>query len=535
MAEKDKFQKNAEQEGTGGTGGTKEPNQSTAEFYSMENAPTIEDSTSGRKEGDHRQEHEDEQAAAAARDGEGSVFQGSSETKVPESSDVGSSLLNPPDPQAGRLGDRVDDLGLRPDYTSPNVFDDAADAGGPGGYAGMGKGLISETDTAGGIAYGAGYDSEEGLKSTGDAPSGDNWLYDLAESFSKAFVPGEGPGPTNEEFQRLEQEESGGKGEDAPPGTAPDTGSKQPAGGEQPTINDYENEDGTTTTVVKNADGTTTVLKGDNQTTLHPDGTVTERNTATGETTKTSPNVGIPDDENEGGGLPPGFIDGDALLPSELRTESILQNMTGAGSKGGEEVNPTPEGGTGQSGGTATDDAFSGLKGQTTQDLIGQPDPDATQHGGKSPGSEPTFGPGQEEINPGEDGKLPPGETRSEDLPGGTTSSQDDSLGLEGGSDGEFDLTDAAKQIQDSLNPPELPPGFLHEDDPTDELDITHAAEQIQDAHNSPELPSPELLPSFLDTTDEFDRTQWAEQIQDALNPPVLPPEPLDPTDDAGF
>jgi hypothetical protein len=346
-------------------------------------------------------------------------------------------------------------------------------------------------------------------------------LYDLAESFSKAFVPGEGPGPTNEEFQRLEEEESGDP--------APATGGKQPAG-DGTTINDYENEDGTTTTVVKDADGTTTVLKGDNQTTLHPDGMVTERNTTTGETTKTSPNVGIPDDENEGGGLPPGFIDGDDLLPPELRTESILQNMTGAGSKGGEEVNPAREGGTGQSGGTATDDAFSGLKGQTTQDLIGQPDPDATQHGGKSPGSEPPFGPGQEEINPGEDGSLPPGETRSDDLPGGTTSSQDDSLGLDGGSDGEFDFSGAAEQIQDSLNPPQLPPGFLQEDDTTDEFDVAHTAEQIQDAQTLPEL-----SPSFLDTTDEFDRTQWAEQIQDSLNPPELPPEFFDTTDDAGF
>lgn len=480
MAEKDKVQKNAEQEGTGGTGGTKEPSQSTAEFYSIENAPTLEDFTSGSKEGDHRQEHEDEQAAA--RDGEDSVFQGSSETKVPESSEAGASLLNPPDPQAGRLGDRADDLGLRPDYTSPNVFDDAADAGGgSGGYAGMGnEGLMGQEKT-GGTGYAAGYDSEEGLKSTGAAPSGDNWLYDLAESLSSSFVPGEGSGPTNEEFRRLEEEENG----DPAPATG---GDPAPAtGGENPPSHTRKNDDGT---VQVEKDGTMwTWDPATNE--------VTEKKPGE-EATTTSPDdtpslFGTPVDEYETD-LPPGFIDGDALLPPELRTESILQNITGAGSKGGEEVNPAREGGVGQSGGTATDDAFR----QTTEEMIGQPDPDATQHGGKSPGSEPTFGPGQEEINPGEDGSLPPGETRSEDLPGGTTSSQDDSLGLEGGSDGEFDFSGAAEEIKDAQDPPDLPP-------------------------------------SFLDTTDEFDRTQWAEQIQDALNPPVLPPEPLDPTDDAGF
>ncbi len=61
MAATDDFQKSAEQEGTGGT---KEPNQSAAEFYSMQNASTLEDFTSGSTERDPRQEHEDEQADA---------------------------------------------------------------------------------------------------------------------------------------------------------------------------------------------------------------------------------------------------------------------------------------------------------------------------------------------------------------------------------------------------------------------------------------------------------------------------------------
>ena len=485
MDAKDNFQKDAEQEGTGGT---KEPAQSTAEFYSMENAPTLEDFTSGSTERDPRQEHEGEQADAR-EDGD-SGFQGSSGTKAPESSDVGESLLNPSDLQSGRLGERLDDAGLGRDFSSPNVFDDAADAGKQGGYAGIGKeGLISDTDATGGAGYAAGYDSEEGLRSTGSKPSGDSWLYDLAEGFSNAFVPGKtGYGPTNEEFQRLEEEE---KSDDPAPAPAPDPAPAPAPGGENP-------QSYTRT----NPDGTVDVVKGD--TMFHWDpktNTVTEKK-AGEEATTTSPDdtpdlFGIPDDENEGGDLPPGFIDGEALLPPEMRTESILQNMTGAGSKGGEEVNPAREGGTGQSGGTVADDAFR----QTKEEMIGQPDPGAIPQGGKSPGSEPTFGPGQEEIDPGEEGSLPSGETRTEDLPGGTTSSEDSSLGLEGGSDEGLNFSGAAEEIEEALNPPQLPPGY--EDDTTDGLHLT--------------------------TTD------WTEQIQDALNPPVLPPEPLDPADDAGF
>ncbi len=198
---KDKAQ-NAEQEGTEGT---EEPKQSTAEFYSMEDAPTLEDFTPDRNQRDQRQDLEAEQADA--HDGGDSGFQRSPETEAPGASEAGASLLNPLNPQAGRLGERLDDAALRPDHTSPNVFDDAADTKSTGGYGGMGKeDLIS--DATGGVGYGAGYDSEEGLQNTGAKPSGDNWLYDLAEGFSSAFVPVKTDhGPTNQEFRRLEQEE----------------------------------------------------------------------------------------------------------------------------------------------------------------------------------------------------------------------------------------------------------------------------------------------------------------------------------------
>lgn len=183
----------------------------------------------------------------------------------------------------------MDELGLRSDYTSPNVFDDATADSDPGGYAGMGKGLISSEKT-GGAGYGAGYDSEEGLRSTGSKPSGDSWLHDFAEDLSSPFIPGgTGYGPTNQEFQRLEQEESGATGgEDA--GTSGDASGS--AGS--------ENERSYTRT---NPDGTVDVVKGD--TMFHWDPTtneVTETNTTTGEKTTTSPDdtpslFGIPDPE----------------------------------------------------------------------------------------------------------------------------------------------------------------------------------------------------------------------------------------------
>lgn len=501
MATKDNLRKNAEQEGTGGT---KEPNQSTAEFYSMENAPTLEDFTSGSTQRDPRQEQEDEQADA--REDEDSGFQGSSETKAPESSDVGESLLNPSDLQSGRLGERLDDAGLGRDFSSPNVFDDAADAGKQGGYAGMGKeGLISD---GGGDAGPEVVDNNRFVWNATkgeveEAPKMSRAEADAAAQarrdrsiWEQLWDSGEAVVDSVTTPSQVDDKQAGGQ----PSGNEQAGGGA--TGGNAGSGSGSESEKSYTRT---NPDGTVDVVKGD--TMFHWDpktNEVTEKKPGE-EATTTSPNdtpdlFGIPDDENESGDLPPGFIDGEALLPPEMRTESILQNMTGAGSKGGEEVNPAREGGSGQSGGTATNDGL-GLKGQTTQDLIGQPDPEANPQGGKSPGSEPTFGPGQEEIDPGEEGSLPSGETRTEDLPGGTTSSEDSSLGLEGGSDEGLDFSGAAEEIEEALNPPQLPPGY--EDDTTGGLHLT--------------------------TTD------WAEQIQDALNPPVLPLEPLDPTDDAGF
>lgn len=229
------------------------------------------------------------------------------------------------------------------------LTDDADDTGAPG--LPTGREGISDQPT-GGIGYPAGtYSQEEGLQGTNYKP-GDSPLEEFGKGLSGHFVPGQGLGPTNEMHRELLKGDT--------------------------SVKEIKNPDGTTTKVYESEDGTKAVVKGDTTTTVSPDGTVTE--------TKVDPKTGEAKTEVYKPSDP--GTEGEDMTREEIGEwmeqkagyDWLLQNATGHGPGGGEEVNPGREGGTeyGVSTGEAT-----GAQDQQ-QSMVGNPGTDESSSGAKS-------------------------------------------------------------------------------------------------------------------------------------------------------
>lgn len=280
------------------------------------------------------------------------------------------------DKAAGHSLTSMDDLAA--------AADDAAEGPGLPGKEGI------SDQRVGGAGYGAGnYSEAEGLKGPGHKVNPDDYglVGEIAKGAARGITPGQGAGETNRQIRQTMEEIDSLGGGTQPAGGEQPAGGTQPAGGEQSagggqTIKSYENPDGTATTVVKDADGTTTVMKGDTITTAKPDGTVTERNTTTGETTT----YNVKDPGSEGGMTREEMAE---AMERKAQYDWMMQNATGRGPSGGEEVNPTREGGA-EFG--ASIDQYSFTQ-DRMYDLVGNPGPEGDVSSGRAaPGTPPLGG-----------------------------------------------------------------------------------------------------------------------------------------------